>query len=75
MIGFLVLKLTLGQIKKKIMFQVMDLKILGRVYTHISFSGKIYNIILCFLKGLSPFKKHKIKCFTRNTEKYSRFQQ
>ena len=37
----------------------MSLKILCRVGTHIfNFSGK--NIILCILKGISPFKMHEI---------------
>ena len=40
-------------------FQVMGLKILGRVgslFLIIFFSGK--NVILCILKGIKPFKMH-----------------
>ena len=45
--------------KQKCVFRVTGLKILGRVGTHISFSGK-HNIMLCILRGISPFKIHKI---------------
>ena len=60
--------------KKKIsVFRVTGLKILGRVGTHIFFhcfffSGK--NIILCILKGISPFKMHKIIYFPENLKKF-----
>ena len=51
---------------------VMGLKNLRRVGTHIYFliiffSGK--NIILCILKGISPFKMHKIIFFPENLKK------
>ena len=53
---------------KKCVFRVTGLKILGRVGTHIIFlviffSGK--NIILCILKGILPFKRHKIIFFQK----------
>ena len=55
--------------KKINLFLVSGLKILGRVGTHIFFfSGKIY-MILCILKGISPFKMHKIIFFSRKPEK------
>ena len=51
-------------------FRVTGLKILGRVGTNIFFfSGK--NIILCILKGILPFKMHKIIYFSRKPEKKS----
>ena len=56
---------------KKIVFRVMGRKSLGRVDTHF-FSGK--NIIICILKGILPFKMHKIRFFPRKSEK-SRFHQ
>ena len=43
--------------KKISVFWVTGLKNLGRVDTLIFFSGK--NIILCILKGISPFKMNK----------------
>ena len=59
--------------KKKSVFLVTGLKILGRVGTHIFliifFSVK--NVILCILKGISPFKMHKIIFFSRKPEKNS----
>ena len=33
------------------------------------------NIILCILKGISPFKMHKIIFFSRRPEKEPRFHQ
>ena len=52
--------------KKNKCFRVMGLKILGRVSTHIflsfNFLEKIY-MILCILKGISPFKMQKIIFF------------
>ena len=64
--------------KSTMCVKVTDLKILGRVGTHIFlkkfFSGKIY-IILCILKGISPFKTHKIIFHPRKPEKNSRFHQ
>ena len=48
-------------------FRVTGLKILGRVGTHIFFSGK--NVILCILKGISPFKMHRIIFFLENLKK------
>ena len=55
------------------MFRVTGLKILGRVGTHIFFnyfffSGK--KLILCILKGISPFKMHKIIFLPENLEKF-----
>ena len=50
----------------------MGLNILGRVGTHIFFSGK-KNVILCILKGISPFKMHKILFFPENLKKKSKF--
>ena len=47
--------------KKISVLRVVGLQILGRVGTYIFFSGK--NIILCLLKGISPFKMHKIPFF------------
>ena len=49
--------------KKINVFRVKGLKVLGRVSTHKFFyiSGK--NIILCILKGILPFKMHKIIYF------------
>ena len=44
--------------KKLSVFQVNGLKIFGWLGTHF-FSEKY--IILCILKGISPFKMHKIK--------------
>ena len=40
----------------------MGLKILGRVGTHIFFNYFFLDFFLnlCILKGISPFKKHKI---------------
>ena len=53
------------------MFRITALKILGRVGTLnflFIFSGK--NIILCTLKGISPFKMHKIiDIFFRKSKK------
>ena len=50
--------------KKISVFWVTGLKSYskGRVGTHIFFKKKILekNIILCILKGISPFKMHKI---------------
>ena len=53
------------------MFQITAAKILGRVGAHI-FSGK--KLIVCILKGISPFKMHKIIFFPENLKK-SRFYQ
>ena len=58
--------------KKISVFRVMGLNILGRVGTHIFFSGK-KNVILCILKGISPFKMHKILFFPENLKKKSKF--
>ena len=63
---------TLGQIKKIGVFRVTGLKILGRVGTHMFFLEK-KNIILCILKGNSPFKMHKIIFFSIKPEKNCRF--
>ena len=53
------------------MFRVIGQKILGRVGTYIFFNfffpGK--NIILCILKGISPFKMHKMIFFPENLKK------
>ena len=56
--------------KNRIVFWVSGLKILGRVGTHnffliLFFLEKTY-IILCILKGISPFKMHKIIFFREN---------
>ena len=59
-------KLVIRPNKKISVFQVTGLKILGRVGTHIFFSGKI---ILCILKGILPFKMHKIIYVPENLEK------
>ena len=53
--------------KKTSVFRVTGLKILGRVATHIFLLEK--NIILCILKGISPFKMHKILFFLEYLEK------
>ena len=53
--------------KKISVFLVTGLKILGCVGTHF-FSGK--NIILCILKGISPFKMHKFIFFPENLKKF-----
>ena len=50
------------------MFRVTGQKNVGRVGTLILFSGK-KNIILCILKGISPFKMHKIIFFSENLNK------
>ena len=60
-VSFLMCFLVEGQVKKNSVFQVAGLKILGRVGRHF-FSGK-KNIILCILKGILPFKMHKIIFF------------
>ena len=62
----------LGQIKNISVFQVMGLKILGRVGTHF-FSDE--NNILCILKGILPFKMHKIIFFSEDLNLFSRFHQ
>ena len=59
--------------KKISVFRVTGLKILGRVGRHtyyflIFFSWKKI-IILCILKGILPFKMHKIIFFSRKPEK------
>ena len=56
---------TLGQIKKCV-FRVRGLKILGRIGT-LFFLEK--NIILCILKGISPFKMYQILFFPENLKK------
>ena len=53
--------------KKRCVFLVTGLKILGMVGTHF-FSKK--NIVLCILKGISPFKMHKIIFFSENLKKF-----
>ena len=59
--------------KKISVFRETGLKILGRVGTHIFFNnffgGKKY-IILCILKGILPFKMHKIIFFPENLKKF-----
>ena len=49
----------------------MGLKILGRVGTHIFFNYFFFwkNIILCILKGISPFEMHKIIFFQKTRKK------
>ena len=65
--GCLHMTLAVGQAKLKIsVFQVTGLKILGRVGT-LFFLTK--NITLCILKGISPFKMHKIIYFSENLTK------
>ena len=55
---------------KKSVFQVTGLKILGTVGTHIYLSEKkTHTIILCILKGILPFKMHKIYIFPENPKK------
>ena len=51
----------LFQLKKISVFLVTGLNILVRVSAHIFFWIK--NIILCILKGILPFKMHKIVYF------------
>ena len=53
----------LGQIKKISVFRVTGLKIFFLNF----FLEK--NIILCILKGILPFKMHKIKYFLENLKK------
>ena len=64
-------------IKKISVFRVTGLKSLGRVGTHIFFNYFFSrkNTILCILKGISPFKMHKIIFLSRKPEKNSRFHQ
>ena len=63
---FMVLQILNFHLNEKIsVFRVRGLKILVRVGTHF-FPEK--NIILCFLKGILPFKMHKIE-FSRKPEK------
>ena len=54
------------------MFRVKGLKILGTIGTHIFliifFLRK--NIVLCILKGISPFKMHEIIFFPENRKKF-----
>ena len=54
------------------MFWVTGLKILGRVGLHIFFIIFFLekDIILCILKGISPFKMHKIIYFPENLKKF-----
>ena len=61
--------------KKISVFRVTVLKILGRVGTHIFLNYFFFwkNVILCFLKGISPFKMHKLYFFKKNMKKKSRF--
>ena len=64
----------LGQIKKISVFLVTGLIFLDRV-AHIFFSFFFFlgkKIILCILKGISPFKMHKIIFFPEKLKK-SRF--
>ena len=68
--GALISMVLIRPNKKISVFRVTGLKILGRVGTHILllfFSGK--NIILCVLKGETPFKMHKIILFPENLKK------
>ena len=61
------------------MFRVTGLKNLSRVGTHIFLGGggggggRGGYIILCILKGTSPFKMHKIIYFFPENLKNSRF--
>ena len=49
-------------------FQVKGLKILDSVVTHIFLLLFFWKkIMLCILKGISPFKMHKIICFFKKT--------
>ena len=62
------LKQTYGSSYTLRYLRVIGLKILGRVGTHIFFFCSFFprkNIILCILKGISPFKMHKIKFFQK----------
>ena len=65
-------RLTVWPNKKISVFRVMGLTILGRVGSYffllIFFFGK-KNIILCILKRISPFKRHKIISFPENLKK------
>ena len=63
--------------KKISVFRVTGLKILGRVGTQVFFKlnwgGGV--IILCILKGISPFKMHNIIIVSRKPEKNYSFHQ
>ena len=51
-------------------FRVTGLKILGRVGIHNFFNYFFFwkrNIILCIMKGISPFKMHEIIFFSQKT--------
>ena len=54
------------------MFPVTGLKILGWVGTHIFFIffSRKKKLILCILKGISPFKMHKIMFFLEKPVSY-----
>ena len=59
-----------GQIKIISVFLVMGLKISGRVGTHIIFFLNLEKyMILCILKGISPFKMNKIIFFPEHQKK------
>ena len=60
--------------KKVSVFRVTGLKILGRegiLFLIKNFSGK--NMLLCILKGISPFRMHKIIFFPENLKKIPGF--
>ena len=63
----------LGQIKKINVFRVTHLKILGRVGTH--FFPLEKKVFLCILKGILPFKMHKIIFFPENLNFFTTFHQ
>ena len=67
----------IGPNKKNSVFWVIGLKSLGRIGIHIFFFIYFFSleksIILCILKGISPFKMHRI-FFPENLKK-SRFHQ
>ena len=58
------------------MFRVICLKFLGRVVTHIFYFIFSFekNMILCILKGISPFKMHTFIFFPENLKNSRRHQ-
>ena len=67
----LMLEIKVKPNKKISVFQVTGLNFLGRVGTHVFlyFFFLEKNTILYILKGISPFKMHKIIFFPENLKK------
>ena len=65
--------IMIGPSKNISVFRLTGLTMLGRVGTHIFFSGK--NIISCILKSNLSFKMHKNIFFQENLKKSSRCHQ